>query len=97
MIRRSPLASRYSYARVALEIARRLAKEPRGTRARLARVLGIDRSAITHRIGEARGERFSADELSAPPGWPILSWEEGEALTALRRALESAAKTRGGG
>jgi hypothetical protein len=90
---------RVTYERVTLEIERRLkAPDQRGSQARCAEAVGMDSGTFRHTMNEREGARFSIEELAtiaevlhAPPGWPWLTWEEAEQLSAFR-SLSPAAR-----
>lgn len=96
---KQPKEGRYSYRAAVAELARELKRRPRGTQARLARVLHIDNPGFTNRL-KSTGLYFSieqfgviADELNAPIGWPWLKWEDAEAFEAFRRMVTAASRT----
>jgi hypothetical protein len=84
---------------IAEELRQYLEHAPRGTAKRLAEAAGMDHAGFSNRLHEHRGMRFNyeqigaiADAIGAPPGWPLVKWNVGEALaTVLRLAGNSAA------
>ncbi len=94
---RPPGPDAYTYAEVTREIARYLAKAPRGTKKQFAAACGIDAPGFAHRMTEYRGERFTIEQLgaiaevaAAKVPWPFVSWETAEAFDAFRKLLEKA-------
>lgn len=85
---------------IVAEIRRYVERAPRGTAKRLAEAAGMDHAGFSNRIHEQRGMRFNyeqlgaiADAIGAPPGWPLVRWNVGEALaTVMRLAGEEGGK-----
>ena len=81
---------------VVAEIRKYLEQAPRGTAKRLAEAAGMDHAGFSNRLHEQRGMRFNyeqlgaiADAIEAPPGWPLVKWNVGEAVAAVMRLTES--------